>query len=585
MEPSRAAAWSARRVGFFHAPAENALHSHITGVEPGLNGRHVGFALKLHQRAWALLRGVSEIAWTFDPLVSRNAYFNVVKLGARPAEYLPNFYGTMLDSINGNDDSDRLLVRWRLRSPEVVAACGGDNTPARATDELAAGATVGLGVSDVGAPVPGDLDGTTVLVAVPTDIGELRFGRRCTRRAVAGLRPRDACRTAGRRCPDRRVRPGGLVCGQEAPMKLTGVELRRITMPLVAPFRTSFGTQSSRDILLLRVVTDEAEGWGECVAMSDPLYSSEYVDAAADVLRRFLVPALAAAGPIDAAGVASALAPFKGHRMAKAALEMGFLDAELRAAGRSFGRELGAVRERVPCGVSVGIMDSIPALLDAVGGYLAEGYVRIKLKIEPGWDIEPVRAVRERFGDEVLLQVDANTAYTLADGRHLARLDPFDLLLIEQPLDEEDVLGHADLARQIKTPVCLDESIVSAQSAAAAIRLGACQIVNIKPGRVGGYLEARRIHDVCVAHGVPVWCGGMLETGLGRAANVALAALPGFTLPGDVSGSGRFYRTDITPPFVPDDGHLTVPTGPGLGVSPLPEELAAVTTGTEWLAV
>ena len=163
-------------VGFFHAPAENALHSHITGVEPSLNGRHVGFALKLHQRAWALLRGVSEIAWTFDPLVSRNAYFNVVKLGARPAEYLPNFYGTMLDSINGNDDSDRLLVRWRLRSPEVVAACGGDNTPARATDELASGATVGLGVSDVGAPVPGDLDGTTVLVAVPTDIGELRSG-------------------------------------------------------------------------------------------------------------------------------------------------------------------------------------------------------------------------------------------------------------------------------------------------------------------------------------------------------------------------------------------------------------------------
>ena len=228
-------------------------------------------------------------------------------------------------------------------------------------------------------------------------------------------------------------------------------------------------------------------------------------------------------------------------------------------------------------------MDSIPALLDAVDGYLAEGYVRIKLKIEPGWDVEPVRAVRERFGDEVLLQVDANTAYTLADARHLARLDPFDLLLIEQPLDEEDVLGHADLARLIKTPVCLDESIVSAQSAAAAIRLGACQIVNIKPGRVGGYLEARRIHDLCVAHGVPVWCGGMLETGLGRAANVALAALPGFTLPGDTSGSGRYYRTDITPPFVLDDGHLTVPTGPGLGVSPLADELAAVTTGTEWL--
>lgn len=366
-------------------------------------------------------------------------------------------------------------------------------------------------------------------------------------------------------------------------MKLTGVELRRIAMPLVAPFRTSFGTQVNRDILLLRAVTDETEGWGECVAMSDPLYSSEYVDAAADVLRRFLVPALFAAGELDALGVAPALHRFHGHRMAKAALEMAVLDAELRASGRSFARELGAVRERVPCGVSVGIMSEIGELLDAVEGYLAAGYVRIKLKIEPGWDLEPVRAVRERFGDGMLLQVDANTAYTLADARHLARLDAFDLLLIEQPLDEEDVLGHAELARHLRTPICLDESIVSAASAATAIRLGACAIVNIKPGRVGGYLEARRIHDVCAAHGVPVWAGGMLETGLGRAANVALAALPGFTLPGDTSASDRYYRTDITAPFVLDGGHLAVPAAPGLGVTPVPELLEAVTTATEWL--
>jgi O-succinylbenzoate synthase len=336
-------------------------------------------------------------------------------------------------------------------------------------------------------------------------------------------------------------------------------------------------------VLLVRVVTAAAEGWGECVAMTDPLYSSEYVDAAADVLRRHLVPALLAAGPVPATAVAEVLAPVKGHRMAKAALEMAVLDAELRAEGRSFGRELGAVRPRVPCGVSVGIMDSVPELLDAVGGYLEEGYVRIKLKIEPGWDVDPVRAVRERYGDDVLLQVDANTAYTLADARHLARLDPFDLLLIEQPLPEDDVLGHADLARLIRTPICLDESIESARGAAAAIRLGACAIVNVKPGRVGGYLEARRIHDVCAAHGVPVWCGGMLETGLGRAANVALAALPGFTLPGDTSASGRYYATDITEPFVLADGHLDVPTGPGLGVAPLPDRLAEVTTATERL--
>jgi O-succinylbenzoate synthase len=366
-------------------------------------------------------------------------------------------------------------------------------------------------------------------------------------------------------------------------MKLTGVELRHIEMPLVAPFRTSFGTSTSRTALLLRVVTDEAEGWGECVAMADPLYSSEYVAGCADVLRRFLVPALTRADRLDAHAVASVLAPFHGHRMAKAALEMGVLDAELRAEGRPLARELGAVRDRVACGVSVGIMDSVPELLDSVDGYLDAGYVRVKLKIEPGWDLEPVRAVRERFGDDVALQVDANTAYTLADARHLARLDAYDLLLIEQPLPEDDLLGHARLAREIRTPVCLDESITSAGAAVDAIGLGACAIVNIKPGRVGGYLEARRIHDVCLAHKVPVWCGGMLETGLGRAANLALAALPGFTLPGDTSGSDRYYRTDITEPFIVSDGHLSVPTGPGIGVDPLEAELDAVTRHIEWI--
>lgn len=370
-------------------------------------------------------------------------------------------------------------------------------------------------------------------------------------------------------------------------MKLQGVELRRVSMPLVSPFRTSFGTQTERDILLLRAVTAAAEGWGECVAMSDPLYSSEYVDAAADVLRRFLIPELAAhATELDRHGahaVAAVLHKFKGHRMAKAALEMAVLDAELRSADRSWARELGAVHDRVPSGVSVGIYDSIPRLLDVVGGYLSAGYVRIKLKIEPGWDLEPVRAVRERFGDAVPLQVDANTAYTLRDARHLAGLDDFDLLLIEQPLEEEDVVGHAELARLIRTPVCLDESIVSAQTAAAAISLGACSVINIKPGRVGGYLEAVRIHDLATAHGIAVWCGGMVETGLGRAANAALAALPGFTLPGDVSASDRFYRTDITEPLTISGGHMAVPSGPGLGVAPLPEVLDEVTTSREWI--
>jgi len=372
-------------------------------------------------------------------------------------------------------------------------------------------------------------------------------------------------------------------------MKLRGVELRQIEMPLVGPFRTSFGTQNHREILLLKAVTDDAEGWGECVALIDPVYSAEYLASEIDVLKRFFLPALGtgegreALDQFGAEAVAQVLRHFKGHRMAKAALEMAILDAELRAAGRSFARELGGVHELVPSGVSVGIFDTIPKLLDVVGGYLDEGYVRIKLKIEPGWDIEPVRAVRERFGDDVLLQVDANTAYTLRDARHLAKLDAFDLLLIEQPFEEEDVLGHAELTKFVKTPICLDESILNAQTAAAAISLGATQVINIKPGRVGGYLEAVRIHDVAAAHNIPVWCGGMIESGIGRAANMALASLPGFTLPGDVSASGRFYQVDITEPFVLEDGHIRVPTGPGLGVTPIPDVLDEVTTSSEFI--
>ncbi|HZN15637.1 MAG TPA: o-succinylbenzoate synthase [Acidimicrobiales bacterium] len=362
------------------------------------------------------------------------------------------------------------------------------------------------------------------------------------------------------------------------------MELRRVKLPLVSPFRTSFGTETGRDVLLVRAVTPDAEGWGECVAMDAPLYSSEFVDGAQVVIREHLLPRLFALDDVTASAVGVALHAVKGHPMAKAAVETAILDAELRAAGVSLATHLGAVRDAVDSGVSVGIMDSIPQLLDAVAGYIDSGYMRIKLKIEPGWDVEPVRAVRERFGDDLLLQVDANTAYTLGDAAQLAQLDPFDLLLIEQPLDEDDILGHAELAKRIATPVCLDESITSARAAADAIRLGACAIVNIKPGRVGGYLEARRIHDVCAANRVPVWCGGMLETGLGRAANVALAALPNFTLPGDTSASDRYFAQDITAPFVLEDGRLRVPTGPGIGVDPIPDVLDAVTTSSEYIS-
>jgi len=350
------------------------------------------------------------------------------------------------------------------------------------------------------------------------------------------------------------------------PLRLRHLEFRRIALDLVTPFRTSFGVETRRDVLLLRVETDHGDGWGECVALQEPRYSPEFVDGAQLVVRDHLWPALTGGGPLTAAEVAHRLAPFKGHQMAKAALEMAVLDAELRASGRRLHDLLGGERERVPSGVSVGIFDTLDELLAQVQGYVDEGYARIKLKIEPGWDLEPVRLVRELVGDDMGLQVDANTAYERSDIEHLCRLDEFGLLLIEQPLPEEDVVGHARLARASSTPVCLDESIVSLQTAADAIELGAAEVVNIKPGRVGGYLEARRIHDLCVDRGVPVWCGGMLETGIGRAANAALAALPGFTLPGDISASTRFYRRDIVrDPITVTDGHVAVPTAPGLG--------------------
>ena len=362
-------------------------------------------------------------------------------------------------------------------------------------------------------------------------------------------------------------------------MRITHAEVIWVKIPLVTPFRTSFGTSHDKDTFLLRVETDAGtEGWAECAAEINPLYSSEYLLGAEYVLREELLPRVQALGDeLTATRVGPALEPVTGHPMAKHVLETAILDAELRAADWSFGRYLGAVRPSVPSGVSVGIMDSIPEVLEHVARYLDQGYVRIKLKIEPGWDVEPVRAVRERFGDDILLQVDANAAYTLADARHLARLDPFDLLLIEQPLPEDDIRGHATLAKTVRTPICLDESITSARDAATAIALDACAIINIKPARVGGYLEARRIHDVAVANGIPVWCGGMLETGIGRAPNLALAALPGFILPGDTSASDRYFATDLTAPFVLQDGRIDVPTGPGTGVEVLPDVLADVT--------
>jgi O-succinylbenzoate synthase len=360
-------------------------------------------------------------------------------------------------------------------------------------------------------------------------------------------------------------------------VKIVEYELRRIYLPLVRPFRTSFTTQTDREVLLIKVTTEDGiVGWSECVAMSAPLYSPEYISGCLETMREFLIPALNKAGDIQAESVASHLKPFLGAQMAKAALETALLDAQLKTSGISLATYLGANKTKVPCGVSVGIAPSIEALVDEVTSYVEAGYKRIKLKIEPGWDVEPVRRIRELFPDKSL-QVDANQAYSRSDSKLLKRLDEFDLLLIEQPLDEHDILGHAQLAKVMSTPICLDESIISLSSAQDALELKATSIINIKPGRVGGYLESVKIHDYCVARSIPVWCGGMLETGIGRSANLALAALPGFTLPGDTSASSRFFKQDITTPFEMVDGYIDVPDGIGIGVVPDIEFMESIT--------
>ncbi|KGN34623.1 O-succinylbenzoate synthase [Knoellia sinensis KCTC 19936] len=367
-------------------------------------------------------------------------------------------------------------------------------------------------------------------------------------------------------------------------MRIHSVELREVALPLVTPFRTSVGSQDDRNALLVKVTTtDGGVGWGECVAEDDPYYFPEYLSGEREVIQRWLAPTLAAVTDLRAAQVPGLLRPVRAHTMAKSAIEMAVLDAELRVLGVSLAQHLGAVNSSVPVGVSVGITDTLDALVEAVAGYLEEGYGRVKLKIEPGWDLEPVRLVRESFGDDLALQVDANTAYGPSDIPHLRRLDEFGLVLIEQPFAPDDLDSHRRLAARLDTPVCLDESIRSARDAATALRMEACSIINIKPGRVGGYLESRRIHDLCTSTGVPVWCGGMLETGLGRAANLALAALPGFTLPGDISATARYYARDITAPFVLDNGRLRVPDGPGIGIEPDPASLEAATTSVEVL--
>jgi o-succinylbenzoate synthase len=366
------------------------------------------------------------------------------------------------------------------------------------------------------------------------------------------------------------------------PAHVQTVELLRVRLPLVRPFRTSFGVQRERDALLVRVVTSGAEGWGECVTTAAPLYSPEYTDGAEHVLTHHLVPMLLAPGrTLTGADVPARLAGVRGHQMARAALETAVLDAQLREAQTPLASHLGGVRDRVPAGVSIGIPDGgADELLEQVAAHLDEGYLRIKCKVAPGFDVAPLTAVRELFGVDLALQVDANAAYDAGDDEHLAALDALDELgmeLIEQPFGARRLVDHARHAGRWTTPVCLDESVEDAADARDAIATGACGIVNVKLGRVGGPTEAVAVHDACRSRGVPVWCGGMLETGIGRATNVALASLPGFTMPGDTSASSRYFSEDLTDPFELEEGHLRVPTGPGLGVVPRSDMLRDAT--------
>jgi o-succinylbenzoate synthase len=350
-------------------------------------------------------------------------------------------------------------------------------------------------------------------------------------------------------------------------MKIEAVELRVLKMRLLKPFRTSFGVQQDRYPLLIRLEIDGHSHWGECVAGEGPWYSSETVETAWQILKGYLLPSVIGRDLANVDALETLLAPVRGHRMAKACVEMAFTAALAEHARKPLATFLGGVRDRVETGVSIGIQATIDELLDSIGAQLALGYRRIKVKIEPGWDVATIAAIREKY-PEITLMADANSAYELDDAAHLAQLDRFGLLMLEQPLAAGDLVDHAALQRQMRTPICLDESIESARDARQALQLGACRVINIKPGRVGGFAESRRIHDLAAHAGVPVWCGGMLETGIGRAANVALATLPNFRLPGDISASDRYWAEDIVePPFVlARGGTISVPTRWGLGV-------------------
>lgn len=351
-------------------------------------------------------------------------------------------------------------------------------------------------------------------------------------------------------------------------MRIDRIELRRLRLPLVHSFETSLGRITEKAFLLVRLFAGGLEAWGECVAEEAPYYSPETTETAWHVITGFLAPTLLASELERPADVSRLFRAVRGHNMAKAALEMSCWDLFARAERVPLSRLLGGVRARVESGVSIGIQGSLDQLADRVEAELAAGYRRIKIKVKPGWDVSPVEHLRRRFGD-IPLMVDANAAYGLEDAPHLAELDRFALMMIEQPLDGDDIADHARLQPRLATPICLDESIHGLRAARDAIDTGACRIINIKPGRLGGFRESILVHDFCAARGIPVWHGGMLESGIGRVYNVHLSTLPNFSLPGDVAASRRYFVPDlIDPPVeVSRDGTIAVPEAEGIGVT------------------
>jgi o-succinylbenzoate synthase len=361
-------------------------------------------------------------------------------------------------------------------------------------------------------------------------------------------------------------------------MRIEKIELRHVKLELVSPFTTSLGTEYDEEHIIVRVDGEGLTGWGESVAEGTPFYSYETVKTAWHILEDHLIPAIVGK---NISGIDEAISEWekvRGHRMAKAGLEAALWDLFAKSKNQSLSQMMGGTRKRIDVGVSIGIQDNVDILLKKVEGYLQEGYKRIKIKIAPGSDLELVKAVRKNY-PKILFQVDANSAFRLSDVDLFKKMDAYNLLLIEQPLSCDDIFDHSKLQRELKTPICLDESIHSLADANAALELDSCRIINIKPGRVGGFTESKLIHDLCAEHNVPVWCGGMLESGIGRAGNVALASLPNFTLPGDISASKRYYKEDIVEPLfeINPDGTMDVPDKPGIGIEVVIKNLDKVT--------